>query len=235
MKRGWLAPIPGRHTLGYWVGDGSRKGPNGTFFCAAPDGETIVARWRANGWPVMLRRPVPGEPLPPGMEEANDAKGWLPVGVALPPDEGKRRVALWVRRGAIARWEPPCRLAQAMASAPAGWQPWLAEVVAAFETRGLEVWVYGALLWQYLTGLAYLHAATSDLDLLCTPQVGQRATALAAFARAAAAEEARPVDGELFITSLGWAAWRECLQTTGRTILLKHDHGVSLVERAACA
>lgn len=235
MKKGWLAPIPGRHTLGYWVGEEPQEETGGTVFCAAPDGEAIVARWRANGWPVMVRRPVPGESMPPGVEEADDLKGWLPVGVALPPGEGKRRVALWVRRDAIARWEPPCRLAQAMASAPARWQAWLTEVVAAFEMRELEVSVYGALLWQHLTGLTYLHPATSDLDLLCTPQASQRASALAAFAQAAAAEGARPVDGELFITSLGWAAWRECLQTTGRTVLLKHDHGVSLVERAACA
>jgi len=232
VKTGWLAPVPGRHTLGYWA-DGSQE--ECAIFCAVTDRETLVARWRANGWPVMVRRPVPGEPVPPGLQSGGGGREWVPVGIALPPDEGKRRVRLWVRREAIARWEPPCRLAEALGSAPVAWQAWLGEVVRLFEAQGVEVWVYGALLWQHLTGLAYVREAASDLDLLGTPGAGRRGAALTAFARAAAAEGARPVDGEVFIPSLGWAAWRECLQTGTGTVLIKHDDGVFLAERAVCA
>ena len=93
----------------------------------------------------------------------------IAVGLALPPAQGKRRIALSVAANDIARYTPPLRLADAIAHAPAAWQPALAELDAAAIDIDLELRVFGSLAWQALSGMQYL-TPQSDIDLLWHPQ-----------------------------------------------------------------
>ena len=60
---------------------------------------------------------------------------------------------------------PPVLLRDAVGAAPAEWQPVVAALLDLGETVGITPRVFGALLWEDVTGLPYL-TAQSDLDLL---------------------------------------------------------------------
>lgn len=117
------------------------------------DGIPHLADWAARGWPVIVRRRVPGE----------DA-ALVPAGLPLPPSLGKRRIGLALPPGAV-RPHSGVTLAQARATAPAAWHPTLDALLAHGAAYGRMPRVFGGLLWQALTDLPYLSAA-SDLDLL---------------------------------------------------------------------
>ncbi len=50
------------------------------------NGEPLVARWADKGWPLVRRRPLPGE------------THGVPLGLPLPPSAGKRRLSFLVPR-----------------------------------------------------------------------------------------------------------------------------------------
>jgi phosphoribosyl-dephospho-CoA transferase len=113
---------------------------------------------------------------------------------------------------------------------PLNGRPWLEQIALGFSERGLEVRVHGSLLWQHLTGMGYLHPR-SDLDLLCTLTCSGRFHEAAGAFEAAERGAVAHIDGEIFFPRIGWAAWREVAQATGRSVLIKHDRGELLIER----
>ena len=162
----------------------------------SPGTIALVARWGEAGWPVIARRPVAGDP-----------PGSVPVGLPLPPFAGKARVCLAIPAHVELRPRPGVALAVARSTAPAEWQATVDASLALGAALGLVPRVYGATLWQSLTGLAYLHAA-SDLDLLW-PVADHAAIGplLDGLARLDATAPMR-IDGEV-LTSRGGMNWRE--------------------------
>ena len=124
------------------------------------DGEMHVqaAAWLAADRPLVVARQPCGAALPDSIS----------VGLALPPAQGKHRISLVVAMQDIVRHTPPLRLADAIAHAPAGWQPALAELEAVAIQNDLELRVFGSLAWQALSGLNYM-TPQSDIDLLWHP------------------------------------------------------------------
>jgi phosphoribosyl-dephospho-CoA transferase len=95
--------------------------------------------------------------------------------------------------------------------------------------------VFGALLWQYTTGLPYL-SARSDLDLLW-PTSDERTAFLLVerLLRLDAASSVR-LDGELELPDGAGVNWRELAQTfagRGDDLLVKTMDGVEVRTRAA--
>ena len=183
-----------------------------------PDATGLLADWALRGWPVILRRRLPGEPL----DE-------LPVGVQLPLSAGRRRVALLVPPAAvIARPDrPDVRLA--VSGAPAGWHATL-NALQLLPGLAAPARVFGSLLWQCVTGLPYLRDA-SDLDLTfpCAGDPHPVADAIAAIDR-----RGRPrIDGELLLPDGAACHWRELLERRGSDILVKTRDGAELRPRDA--
>ena len=65
-------------------------------------GEPVVAGWVDRGWPLIVRRPMPGE---------GDG---LALGLPLPPSHGKRRLALSLPFAAMVSTAPPPLLSLAV-------------------------------------------------------------------------------------------------------------------------
>ncbi|WP_307437839.1 malonate decarboxylase holo-[acyl-carrier-protein] synthase [Labrys monachus] len=152
-----------------------------------------IAGWTGATRPLIARRPACG-----------DRAGMVPLGLALPPALGKRRLALGVRPDAIAAVAPPPRLADAAAAAPAGWRDTIAALVAAAPATRC----FGSLAWTWLTGLPY-GSATSDIDLLWRVASPDRAAGLAAAITTIEARAPMRLDGE-FVTPRNLAVqWRE--------------------------
>jgi phosphoribosyl-dephospho-CoA transferase len=114
----------------------------------------LLAEWADRGWPAIVRR----------RGEADNGH-LVPVGVPLPPAAGKRRVALLIPpEGVLQRSRPPLLHASASAAEP-NWRSTIDALVAVGARSGIEPAAFGSLLWQHLTGLAYL-TPHSDLDVL---------------------------------------------------------------------
>ncbi len=182
----------------------------------------LLADWARLGRPVIVRRRLPG-----------DAADDVPAALPLPPSHGKRRIALGFPPGAALATLPSVRLRDAAADAPDGWQPVIASLVAAGEGAGMEPCVFGALLWQHVTGLPYL-TVRSDLDLYWpVPDEAAAERLVGTLARLDAAGPIR-LDGELALPDGAGVNWREFAQTKGTaaTVLAKTMDGVEVRPKA---
>ena len=156
----------------------------------------LVARWGDLNWPVIVRRAAP-----------NEAPGGLPIGLPLPPFLGKMRVALSVPADVSWRLVEGVALADVRDIAPTAWRDAIDAIVSLAHSLALIPRVFGALLWQRLTGMAYLHVA-SDLDLLWPVEdAAVLGPLLGGLARIEAAGSVR-IDGEV-LAAAGGVNWRE--------------------------
>ncbi|WDD93646.1 malonate decarboxylase holo-[acyl-carrier-protein] synthase [Burkholderia sp. FERM BP-3421] len=156
----------------------------------------LVCAWAARGWPLIVRRPAPGET-------------GIALGLPLPPSAGKRRIALSVPPERIAAYASLPGLDEAAGRAPAAWRACLRDVSVLAARHRVSCRVFGALAWQTLTGLAYLHAG-SDLDLLFDVPADTRALDALLDGLATLAEQApMRIDGELVRDDGAGVNWRE--------------------------
>ena len=179
---------------------------------------TLIESWAIRGWPAIVRR-----------RAECDAADALPIAVPLPPGFGKLRFAAVVPAGtAVAH--APVTLREAASHAPPDWQRPIEALLRLGEEVGLVPRVFGALLWQHMTGLAYLHPA-SDLDLLwpMTEAMTAALPSLLAGLRAIDAVGSVKVDGEIVLPDGGGINWRE-LDRAGffRDVIVKRIDGLAL-------
>lgn len=177
-------------------------------------GEALLQGWVDCGWPLIARRPLPGE------------AGGYALGLPLPPSAGKRRIAVNVRREDIDTVSSLPRLLETIHSAPASWENTIYRLNALAERRAIEARVFGSLAWQWLTGLRYL-APGSDLDIVWT--LPQREHINAFLAELAEIETQAPVrlDGELIRVDGAGVNWRE-LHAGSKDLALKTPTDVRL-------
>lgn len=110
----------------------------------------LPADWASRHRPLVVRRRLDTDPVAD-----------VPLGLPLPPAQGKKRLFAALPPNALHDAQPMPALYCARRCAPAHWQSTIDRILtAAPETR-----VFGSLAWEYLTGLPYL-SSTSDLDLL---------------------------------------------------------------------
>ena len=170
----------------------------------------LVRDWPGRGWPVIVRRRMAGD-------GADD----MPAALPLPPSHSKRRIAFSLPPGPEVTALPPVLLRDAAPAAPVAWQTTIAALAGFGDGAGLAPRVFGALLWEAVTGLPYL-TARSDLDLLW--DVADEAAAGPLLQLLHHFDAAGPVrlDGELVLPDGAGVNWREL----DRTVLAKTMHGV---------
>lgn len=144
---------------------------------------------------MIVRRRTPGE-----RGEA------VPLGLPLPPADGKRRIGLALPPALLSPMEAP-DLAAVARHAPAGWQPAIGALVEIGRRFGITPRPFGALLWQALTGLTYL-SARSDLDLLWPCATGLPDGLLDEIG-AVADTAPMGIDGEILLPDGTGLQWRE--------------------------
>ncbi|MCC0809395.1 malonate decarboxylase holo-[acyl-carrier-protein] synthase [Methylobacterium sp. W2] len=179
------------------------------------DGVPHLADWARRGWPVIVRRRDPGEPM-----------DHIPAGLPLPPSAGKRRIGLAIPPAAASR-HAPVPLERARMTAPEAWRPVVDGVMALGREYRLVPHVFGSLLWQALTGLPYLGPG-SDLDLLWPVSGPVDPHFLQALARIEAGAPMR-LDGEIVLPDGAGINWRELLDAPeGGTVLCKGRESLGL-------
>ncbi len=176
---------------------------------------TVLENWTAKGWPVIVRR-----------RSVDDAADRLPTAVPLPPSLGKLRFATALPP--IAAKHPPVTLFDAAGTAPTGWRASVDALLRLEQRFGLRSRVYGALLWQHLTGLEYLHPA-SDLDLLWPVADAAVLAPLLAGLRGIEAGGDVRLDGEIILPDGGGVNWRELHRAgSAADVMVKRLDGVTL-------
>jgi phosphoribosyl-dephospho-CoA transferase len=173
-----------------------------------------VAAWVERGWPLVARRPLPGE------------RG-VALGLPLPPSAGKRRLAMLMRPEDIVSTAPPLTLSVAVAAAPRAWQATLARVAGMGLRHGIKPRAFGSLAWCALTGLDYLTAG-SDLDLILPIRRGNDPTRLVAELAAIESDAPMRLDGEVVREDGTAVNWRE-LHAGAPEVLAKTLHDVKLL------
>ena len=174
-----------------------------------------LAVWVGAGRPLIVRRRVPGE-----------GAGTVPLGLPLPPADGKRRIGLALPAERLTRLDSPS-LAEVAPHAPPAWHGTIAAVVALGDRYGVTPRPFGGLLWQAVTGLTYLSPA-SDLDLLW-PCPGPVPAGLLDRLAAIADNAPMRLDGEILLpdgTGLHWRELRDAPE--GGTVLAKGLDGLAM-------
>jgi phosphoribosyl-dephospho-CoA transferase len=207
-----------RHTL-VWIRPECRAAVAAQ---VADDGmRTQVAAWLDADRPlVVARQQCSGTP-----------SNSIAVGLALPPAQGKRRIALRVAAHDIERHIPPLLFADALAHAPVAWQSSLADLHDAAMNLDIELRVFGSLAWQALSGLQYL-TPQSDIDLLWHPlsntQLQQGIALLARWEQ----DHGLRADGEVLFginSAVSWREWATLKSGDDQRVLVKRASSAELV------
>lgn len=181
--------------------------------------EPLLRDWARRGWPLIVRRPSPGE-----------GEG-LPLGLPLPPSAGKRRISIQMRAEDIIASERLPTLADCIETAPPAWQPSLQQLIALAKKDGVQARVFGSLAWQRMTGLVYL-GPRSDLDIIWTlPSLDVIHMFLADLATIESHAPMR-LDGELVRADGAGVNWRE-LHAAASELVLKTATDVILCPRTS--
>jgi phosphoribosyl-dephospho-CoA transferase len=119
-----------------------------------PQNDVVCLRnWVGRGRPVIIRRPCMSE----------DEKS-VYVGLSLPPDQVKRRLAFRLPFSLLANVvEPP--LWTECAEAFSGSSEWASPILSVVKAAKLPLQTFGSYAWQHYTGLSYV-TQHSDLDLI---------------------------------------------------------------------
>lgn len=189
---------------------GLARGRGGDFFLRGKEGEWrsgILGRWAEGGFPFVVRRPCFG----------GDGES-VCVGLALPPGEGKHRLA----------WEFPLRVVSEVFEPPT-WEECgrgrgegreLAEALRPVEERGFCFRVFGSHAWGHWTGLPYV-GESSDVDLLLFLETGEE-WALAREALGGVIWPLEPkVDLEIVLRGDASFSWREFCSDSSERLLFK--------------
>lgn len=162
-------------------------------------------RWVKEGFPFVVRRPC-------WVEDR------ICVGLALPPAEGKLRLA----------WELPIAAVEEVILPPR-WEEFgeegrLRGVVDALRGRGegeeLAFRVFGSYAWERLTGLSYTHEE-SDVDLLLFLDGREEWERGRKFLEKVVWPEKPRVDLEIVLRGDGAFLWREFLDKEPKSLLFK--------------
>jgi len=178
-----------------------------------------LRKWESQDWPVIVRR-----------DDGESSPDIVAVGVPLPPSCGKLRIALHVPAVAMGERLSPVLLPECRHAAPQHWGAVLDQLEALGDATEIAPGVCGSLLWQHLTGLAYLHDA-SDIDVLWRVTSLSQAHTIADALPEIERRTGMRVDGEI-LSAHGWGVhWRE-FATQAPGMLVKTRSSVQLCSRA---
>lgn len=193
--------------------------------CPSLAGLPLVGAWADRGWPVIVRR-----------RAETDDPALVPVGLPLPPAAGKRRIAFLLPPEGVLERSSPALLRAAAGVADPGWRSAIASLLAVGARTGVEPLAFGSLLWQHLTGLAYL-SPHSDLDVLWPVPAGFDVPSLLFSIAEVQRDAPLRIDGEVVFSDGSAVNWRELWSVyramDRATVLAKTMEGVRLLDIAS--
>ncbi|ACI93977.1 holo-ACP synthase, malonate decarboxylase-specific [Afipia carboxidovorans OM5] len=170
-----------------------------------------------------------GRPLIARTRSDRDADGLIALGLPLPLNLGKKRIALTVEPSLVQSVAQPPSLREAIETLPPEWRAGVDRLCQELTEHAASVRVVGSLAWQYLTGEIYLHPR-SDLDLVIHPTSMAQLRALLQILEDSDLSPGPRIDGEIVAPSGEAVAWRELLSSS-RDVLVKDIRGPRIASR----
>lgn len=152
----------------------------------------------------------------------------LGLGVALPPTYSERRIPLDIDASVVRHTSPPLPLVRVIPSAPERWRPELARLAAGANSMGVDLRVYGSLVWQHVSREPYV-LPTSDVDLLWRAADTATLEKMLDYLVRWENSSGLAADGELLLADDTAVAWKELLRHP-RQLLIKRTTGVELCD-----
>jgi phosphoribosyl-dephospho-CoA transferase len=135
-----------------WVADSGNLSQFGEGETPLND-EVLLRNWLGRGRPVIIRRPCRSE----------DGKS-VYVGLSLPPDPVKRRLAFRLPYSSLANVVEPPSWAECAEASPES-SELVGPILSVIEAVKLPLQAFGSYAWQHYTGLSYV-TPRSDIDLI---------------------------------------------------------------------
>ena len=182
------------------------------------DDVAILRNWLGKGHPLIVRRPC-----------VSEDRNTLSVGLALPPDPVKRRLAFLLPISYIGKVvEPPPWTDCAAATSPKI-ATIVKSILSATEASELPLQTFGSYAWQYHTGLSYV-TSNSDIDLLVPMK---RRENWRRFRRSMTESQKthHRVDLEIVLNGDASFNWRE-FGAPGTRLLFKGNHSVWMGDKS---
>ncbi len=218
-----MAELLARHDLAWLASDGAARAKvRRPIAIDEPEALRLLDGWIARDRPLIVTR----------QPEEAEARGFIALGLALPPRFDKHRLPFLVPAACVRETAPPPLLASVVSALPLAWRPLAAALLSHDDLGAAEVRVLGSAGMQAVTGEPCLDVE-SDLDLQVQPRSGR--AALSAVAALAAIGKAIPrprLDGEVLAPDGHAVAWRE-LAAASRQVLVKALRCVALQPAAA--
>jgi phosphoribosyl-dephospho-CoA transferase len=176
-----------------------------------------LRNWLGRGRPLIIRRPCRSE----------DGKS-VYVGLSMPPDPVKRRLAFRLPYSSLANVvEPPlwaeCAEASLESSEVAG------PIFSITEAVGLPLQTFGSHAWQHYTGLSYV-TPHSDIDLIVPINHREDWRRFRQLMSETQKTDQR-VDLEIILNDDASFHWRE-FEAPGRQLLFKGNHSVWMGDKS---
>lgn len=179
---------------------------------------SIIAEWIRAGRPSIVR-----------MRRDHDASDWIALGLPLPLDLGKKRIALAVSPSIVQSVKQPPLLREVIDILPTLSRARIRKLCTDLTAYTENVRVVGSLAWQYLTGAVYLHPQ-SDIDLVIHATGIDELRAVLRILTESDQSPGPRIDGEVVAPGGEAVSWRELLGS-GRDLLVKDICGPRVVLR----
>jgi len=201
------------------------------FVYCAPEqlGEETVHTPHSDDFPVIEEWIRAGRPLIARMRRDQDTPGWVALGLPLPLDLGKKRIALAVDPSIVQSVERPPLLSKVIDILPELWKDRIEKLCADLTAHTEDVRVVGSLAWQYLTREIYLHPK-SDIDVVIHATGIDELKAFLGILAESDLSVGPRIDGEIVAPGGAAVSWRELLGSS-RDILVKDIRGPRVVLR----
>jgi len=176
------------------------------------DDFAVVAEWIRAGRPLIART-----------RRDQDAPDCVALGLPLPLDLGKKRIALAVNPSTVQSIALPPLLREVIDTLPVPQRARIEKLCEDLNAHAASVRVVGSLAWQYLTGVVYLHPK-SDIDVVIhATGIGELRMLLRILGESDLSPGPR-IDGEIVAPGGAAVSWRELLGS-GRDVLVKDIRG----------
>jgi phosphoribosyl-dephospho-CoA transferase len=183
-----------------------------------PDDAIIVGDWIRAGRPLIAR-----------MRRSEDTPDRIALGLPLPLDSGKKKIAVTAKPLLLESVEAPPLLRDVLDVLPPQWQARIARLSQDLTPHATSVRIVGSLAWQFLTREIYLHPK-SDIDILVSvATIGQLRAVLGLLGSSDLVPGPR-VDGEIVTPDGDAVSWRELLGSSG-DVLVKNLGGPRIALR----
>src|SRR3569833_1059699 len=182
------------------------------FVYCAPEqlGEETVHTPHSDDFPVIKEWIRAGRPLIARMRRDQDTPGWVALGLPLPLDLGKKRIALAVDPLIVQSGERPPLLSKVIDILPELWKVRIKKLCADLTAHTEDVRVVGSLAWQYVTREIYLHPK-SDIDVVIQATGIDELKAFLGILAESDLSVGPRIDGEIVAPGGAAVSWRELL------------------------